>query len=65
MLGWKQQLTESKELVSEKLSLQRYGQGNALKRTIFELIAQEILRMAPDTPDPSNHSQTLTDSRPG
>ena len=39
--------------------MQRYGQGNVIKRTIFELIAYEIIKMAPDipTPDPSHHSQ--------
>ena len=37
------------------MSLQRYAQGNALKRTIFELIAHEIIKMVPDTPDPSDH----------
>ena len=35
---------------------QRFGQGNALRKTIFELIAAELLKSVPlPTPDPSVH----------
>ncbi|KAK9804764.1 hypothetical protein WJX72_004008 [[Myrmecia] bisecta] len=39
--------------------VQRYAQGNVLKRSIFELIAQELIKMmpppAPSSPDGSGH----------
>lgn len=41
------------------LSLQRYAQTNVLKRTIFELIAEELIKtmthQMSHTPDPSAH----------
>lgn len=37
---------------------QRFGQGNALRKTIFELIAAELLKTVPlPTPDPTVHLQ--------
>ena len=36
---------------------QRFGQGNALRKTIFELIAAELLKtVALPTPDPTVHA---------
>ncbi len=38
-------------------AVQRFNQGSALKRTIFELIAQELLLTL--VPDPSAHGAPL------
>ena len=43
-------------LKSTIICVQRFGQGNALRKTIFELIAAELLKSVPmPTPDPSVH----------
>ena len=42
--------------MKRKYALQRFNQANLLKRTIFELIAQELLQtLMPDSRDPSSH----------
>ena len=38
------------------LPLQRFGQGNALRKTIFELIAAELIKALPPMPPPLDPS---------
>ena len=47
--------------------LQRFQQGNMLKKTIFELIAGELLKAAavPDSPDRSVHAAVKASSNHG
>ena len=41
------------------LTMQRFNQANVLRRTIFELIAQELLAtLMPESRDTSSHGST-------
>lgn len=48
-----------KQISTLVLALQRYAQTNVLKRTIFELIAEELIKsmthQLAHTPEPSTH----------